>query len=317
MNRVRAALAALCLIVAAPLASAASLVSPYSQLVFFGDSLSDNGNVYALSGGLFPPAPYVDGRFSNGPVAAEYMAGALGLPLTDFAFGGAKTGTDINGNDNYRWDLGLNGTGMQAQVGLFAAGLGGASADASALYGVWGGPNDYFEAGLTPPESVANLMGIINDLYTLGARNFFIPNMPDLGLTAQFFGTAEQAFMTFVSQSFNALLDGGVMSLGLSLPDASFITFDTFNFVHEVFADPASFGFANLTEACLGSFACALDPGVQDGYLYWDGVHPTTAAHARLGLAFAEAVAVPEPGGLWLLALALLLPATGTRLRSR
>lgn len=282
---------------------AAALLSNYSQLIFFGDSLSDNGNVYALSGGQFPPPPYVNGRFSNGPVAAEVMADTLGLSLSDFAFGGAKTGPDANNNDNYRWDLGLNGTGMQAQVGMFATSLGGGSADANALYGVWGGANDYFEAGLTPPESVANLITIISDLYALGARNFFVPNLPDLGLTAEFVGTPAQGQMTFISQVFNSLLDSELLSLGLNLPDASIIGFDTFNFLRMAVGNPADLGFTNVTEACLDNLACVFDPAVQDTYLFWDGVHPTAAAHEALGLAFAESVAVPEPAVFGLLLL--------------
>src|SRR6266436_2748688 len=39
---------------------------PFSHLVVFGDSLSDTGNYYRLSGGS-PPAPYAGGRFCNGP----------------------------------------------------------------------------------------------------------------------------------------------------------------------------------------------------------------------------------------------------------
>lgn len=286
---------------------AAVMSGPYSQLVFFGDSLSDNGNVFALSGGAFPPPPYVDGRFSNGPVAAEYMADSLGLSLTDFAFGGAKTGLDVNGNDSFLWAEGLNGTGMQAQVGMFANALGGAPADPDALYGVWGGPNDYFEAGLTPDQSVANLMVVLGDLYSLGARNFFLPNMPDLGLTPSFLGTAEQGTMTAVSAGFNLLLDQALMSFRISTPDARVTTFDTFNFLRDVVADPASVGLAVVDAACIDSLACVLDPNEQSTYLFWDSVHPTTAAHQQLGLAFADAVArqVPEPSTALLSLLAL------------
>jgi phospholipase/lecithinase/hemolysin len=44
-----------------------------------------------------------------------------------------------------------------------------------------------------------------------------------------------------------------------------------------------------------------------DQYLFWDGVHPTAAAHRMLGDAFMAAV--PEPGGIALLLVALLAMA--------
>ncbi|MFN5117744.1 MAG: SGNH/GDSL hydrolase family protein [Cyanobacteriota bacterium] len=57
---------------ALPLPASAALAS-LNQLFVFGDSLSDGGNGGLLTGGAFPPAPYVGGRASNGPVAVEYL----------------------------------------------------------------------------------------------------------------------------------------------------------------------------------------------------------------------------------------------------
>lgn len=316
MSRLRQLFAAACMVVISQAGWGALMSSPYSQIVFIGDSLSDNGNVFAFSRGAYPPPPYVGGRFSNGPVAAEYMAEALGLSLADFAFGGAKTGPDALGNDSFLWASGLNGTGMQAQVNMYASTVGAAGADPSALFGVWGGPNDYFEPGLTPNQSVANLMVVLGDLYSLGARNFFVPNMPDLGLTAEFVGTPDQATMTTISLFFNQILEQSLISFTLALPDAQVMTFDTFGFLQGVVADPASVGLEVVADACLDSIACVLDPNTQARYLFWDGVHPTTAAHAQLGLAFAAAVAnrVPEPSSAVLVALAFgLLFANGLR----
>src|SRR5437588_8056906 len=77
-------------------ASPAANADKYRRLVVFGDSLSDNGNLFALTG--FPPAPYYMGRFSNGPVWVEDLAQYLDVPLDDYAFGGANTdATNING----------------------------------------------------------------------------------------------------------------------------------------------------------------------------------------------------------------------------
>jgi outer membrane lipase/esterase len=39
----------------------------YSNIFVYGDSLSDLGNIYAISGHTIPPSPpYYMGRFSNG-----------------------------------------------------------------------------------------------------------------------------------------------------------------------------------------------------------------------------------------------------------
>ena len=73
---------------------------PFNNLVLFGDSLSDIGNI-AAQPFINTPGPYYwNGRFSNGPVYAETLATGLGLPAlirstasggADYAYGGAKT----------------------------------------------------------------------------------------------------------------------------------------------------------------------------------------------------------------------------------
>src|SRR6516165_9035563 len=68
------------------------------NLVIFGDSLSDTGNVAIATGGAIPnPALYFQGRFSNGPIWVDALAQELGEPAVrpslagglDYAFGGA------------------------------------------------------------------------------------------------------------------------------------------------------------------------------------------------------------------------------------
>src|SRR5690242_16481672 len=61
----------------------AAPAAPFSNTVFFGDSLSDIGNVSQATP-IFPfvpktPGPYYwNGRFSNGPVYAESLTTGLG-----------------------------------------------------------------------------------------------------------------------------------------------------------------------------------------------------------------------------------------------
>ena len=71
----------------------------YSQIVSFGDSLSDTGNIFTSTGGAYPAAPYFDGNFSNGDIWIENLASSLGVAAptaslvggTNYAWGGART----------------------------------------------------------------------------------------------------------------------------------------------------------------------------------------------------------------------------------
>ena len=88
-------------------------ISSLSNLFSFGDSLSDSGNSKSVSqsakGFTFPPAPYNDGRFSNGPVAIEYLwqkfnpgstafknSLSPGNQGTNYAIGGSSSGLQNN-----------------------------------------------------------------------------------------------------------------------------------------------------------------------------------------------------------------------------
>ena len=71
----------------------------FTELVVFGDSLSDIGNASQATLGLVPGQFYSAGRFSNGPVYSELLSARLELgqlaPSSsdgkNFAFGGAQT----------------------------------------------------------------------------------------------------------------------------------------------------------------------------------------------------------------------------------
>lgn len=279
----------------------------YSQLIVFGDSLSDNGNLKALIG--IPGASYYQGRFSNGPVAVEVMAKQLGLSLTDYAYGGAQTG-----RGNLIGSL-LDGTGIQAQVEKFGSGLAAANqvADASALYVVWGGANDFLTGNAmrsqsTAVKAAAHLQDSIISLYQLGARDFFVPLLPDLGLTPSALHNEDpsgeySAIATSGSVRFNSFLTDDLQELQGSLPGVNIQSFDTLSFFRTQVLVRAAASF-NVTDACYSGSSAV--PGTMcsnpDQYVFWDSVHPTAIEHDELGRAFAQAVVVPEPSS-WLLLL--------------
>src|SRR6266404_1973870 len=85
--------------------AARAATSPYDAVYVFGDSYCDVGNIYAATNGAIPLSPpYFHGRFSNGPIWIEHVAGVWGLPMTasllggtDYAFGGAYVTVPGNG----------------------------------------------------------------------------------------------------------------------------------------------------------------------------------------------------------------------------
>ncbi len=62
-------------------------------------------------------------------------------------------------------------------------------------------------------------------------------------------------------------------------------TLDTYDLLDEIKADPAGFGFTNVSDPCwsgtftdpLSGALCSTDPSDQDKFLFWDTVHPTEA----------------------------------------
>jgi phospholipase/lecithinase/hemolysin len=262
----------------------------YTAVIAYGDSLSDNGNLFAATGQ--PPAPYWNGRFSNGPVTVEYLANSLHSPLLDFAWGGATTGVGNYSDHGTQTTFGAFGLpGMLPQV---AGTLGSVAPFAStSLFLVWGGPNDFLTNGFstaTADTAVADLLTIIGELKSVGAQHILVPGMPDLGLTPDFYGNpGATALSLYFNHELTTLLPNGV------------VYFNTFGFMHQVVADPSAYGFTNVNTPCFNGVSVCSNP---NQYLFWDGFHPTTAADTLLAAQFAGAV--PEPSTFLMLGTGLV-----------
>jgi cholinesterase len=268
--------------------------SSFSAVVVYGDSLSDNGNLFAASGQ--PGAPYFQGRRSDGAVAVEQLAVALGAPLLDFAWIGATTGIGNFADGGTPTSAGaFSLPGMQTEFlatqPLLAPYL------ASALFVVWGGANDFLSPSpldLTPAaiisRAVSDEVGIVNGLVGLGAQHVLVPGIPDLGLTPYFqsLGPLAAGQATAASAAYNA-------TLLASLP-AGVLFSDTFGLEHGLIANPGAFGFTNVTDPCFDGLTVCANPSQ---YLFFDSFHPTTATDGFAAQAFLSdvtpAAPVPEP----------------------
>ena len=305
---------------------------PFGELVIFGDSLSDTGNVFAQSGS--PPPPYFEGRFSNGPVWIEHVANRLGLKEdaaalllggNNYAFGGARVQPGLAAVPS-----------LTEQVGMYLGNVGVANPDA--LYVVVGGGNDMRDAfslaiqaqqlaaqGLFAEAQAAleqsteiatnavTLLGeIMGGLAAAGAGHILVANLPNLGLipSVSAFGAAAVVAATEASVAFNFGLAQTVGFLSSIFSDTSFISFDTFAFFNNLVFNPALHGFENVADACLTAAGVCADP---DKYVFWDGIHGTARTNQLFGSAAFDVLPVPEPATLTLMLIGLFGLRRATR----
>lgn len=263
-------------------------------------SLTNSTELSFLAPGIPLPSPIT--LDATGPVISPFFNGSLSSTGVNFAFGGAQTG--FQGSTEFGDLI----PGVLTQVGWFQNDLALAStaADPDALYVVWAGANDYWgadpgdDAALLTSNAINNLTAAVSQLYDTGARNFLVPNLPDLGRTPRGqISSAETQRLSGLSLNHNSLLDTAIDSLSL-LSDAQLFSLDAFDLFDQALANPAAFNYDNVTDGCLLVPTCLGNPAVQDGFLFWDDRHPTTAAHAELAnFAFATPTTapatVPEP----------------------
>ena len=245
---------------------------PISELYVFGDSLSDTGMVFRATGGMYPPNPtYFQGRYSNGRVWIEYVAESLHLSSKqthNFAYGGATTGSVGN---SYVPSL-LN------QVQTFTQTHQHTNPDA--LYVLWAGANDYLQGVSSATIPVKNVTTAINSLTDVGAKKILVANLPDLGQLPATRNSTNSANLSALTQGHNQGLRRSLKVLSQQHPDLEIVQLDANALYRDAMANPAAFNFTNVTSPCLSGDGTCSNP---DQFLFWDGIHPTAAAHRIIG----------------------------------
>lgn len=262
------------------------------NLVIFGDSLSDVGNTRSEIpfGNAEPIATAVgygsNGRFSNGPLWHEYLAAELGVENTansndggdNFAFGGARVDAD-----------GGPSTGFLRQTTDYLAREGDTPANPDSLFVTWIGGNDMRDlVGADDPaaaidQQLDTLMGSLGSLLDSGVTQLLVPNLADLGPIPENRGTEDEASATAVTQAWNAGLLSRLFDLNNSTT-ADIFFLDVFSLFTGILMDPEASGFTNTTGQCRSvSGISEVECAEADSFVFWDSIHPTTAAHAVLG----------------------------------
>ena len=291
----------------------------------------------ALQGVILPNIQYrftnnnLDG---SSQVWVEDLAGRLGLTLTPnrinpndvggtaFAEGGARVSNPLGiGYDPARL---ITTTPLTTQVDRLLALK--PTLDAGDLIFLWAGANDGLvqfsnvSTGTTTPTAalteLATEAGVVAQqvqrLRAAGGKYVVVALLPDLANTP--FGALITQGNPAGGQLLTALSDAFNNQALAAVPAAGAVVVDVNKLLADVIASPTKYGFnANS----LGATACGVNPsptGVgdfynsslttcfnanPDNYLFADGVHPNTQAHALFGqFAYAGLQAIAQAGAL-------------------
>jgi phospholipase/lecithinase/hemolysin len=253
-----------------------------NELYVFGDSLSDTGNMFKATNGVYPPSPpYFQGRYSNGPVWVEHLSNKLGLNNTkniNFAFGGSTT---TSGS--------LNGIpGVLAQVNSYTKSQ--KKLNPNALYILWSGANDYLFGATNTTSAITNLSNAVQSLLTVGAKTVLVANLPDLGKIPATYSTFYSSNLSAVTNQHNLELTKSIDSLQQKFGSGKkIIQLDVNSLYREAISNPAKFDFTNVTSSCLSNVTICSNP---NKFLFWDDIHPTTSAHRILADAALKAISI-------------------------
>lgn len=320
-NRLLALVFAACLL---PLASPAAAQARFESLVVFGTSLSDPGNAFALRGGtntppdydvdplLVPSSPYARGghHFSDGATWIEQYARSVGLAsnarpafassgakAANFAIGGARARSTGSGADLPEQVAAFLAQGKPSANALHVLEMGANDLrDALGAYVLaGGGTNGELAAGAVIQDALRSIGANMAQLYGAGARKFLVWNAPNLGLTPAIrtldAASPGAAFLADqLSQGFNAGLEGLVLADLARLPGIELYRLDIYGMLRAVVSDPAAFGLTNVKSACITPQSAPYHCKESKDYLFWDGIHPTTAAQGIIAQAAAAAL---------------------------
>ena len=308
----------------------AAAQSDYHGLVVFGDSLSDTGNKYYITGFANTPpysellefflvadGPYTRGglHHSNGATWIEQFARSRGLAgqvrpalrseggARNYAYGGARArpGLMIIPNENQH---------LPTQVGNFLADVNGV-APSDALYLVFIGGNDIFDAvvalSLDPTgttsstvltQAVTSVASEIGNLALAGATRFVVLNAPDVSLTPAI--TLVDAFISAgnpaippgaVTAAAATLSQGYNTALAAALSGAPGAQLvDISEAFRDLVLNPQDFGLGNSTDTCVTPEQPPYACRTPDSYVFWDGVHPTKVTHGIIADVVARAL---------------------------
>jgi len=244
------------------------------KVYIFGDSLSDTGNVFSASGGIYPPAPYYQGRFSNGKVWVEHLAAELGSP--------ADAEARLNGGRNYALGGSETTNTLTSQLTTFQIDLGFNQLNSADVCILWIGGNDILNGeSAVPADMIDRVENFIDTLMLRNARKFILVNLPDLSKLPPEIGTPNAAQTRARSIDYNTRL--ATLIAGINTQSGqSAVLIDIFSMFEEITAHPQAYGFVTSTQFAYDRGTGALVPNPHE-FIFWDDRHPTATTHRLIG----------------------------------
>lgn len=260
----------------------------FSKLVIFGDSLSDTGNLAAVT--LNFPYPFHANRVSDGPLLVDYLAAAYAssaapsLHLDDRSegFNFAVLGGNILGDD--REDL-------SAQVDAYLSRVNN-RADAQAMYFVLIGGNDLrdlraqsssAQALLRIDLIVRTLSVQLQRLIDAGATTLVVANVADIGrlpetLMRQAADPEISARATQYTRAYNESLQTELQQLRRSTVEL--VELDLFGAFNNLLANTSALGYRHTDVGCFELSGYSFHPDCESGrrfdrFVFFDNLHPS------------------------------------------
>lgn len=214
----------------------------FNQIIFFGDSLSDNGNLYSRLFGLIPKSPpYFNGRFSNGPTWAENVAAHYAqtenVISANFAVGSETTVLHNPAKGYLPYTLTMSVSDYLWRYTF--------SDKSQTLFVIWIGANDYLNGSSDIDNDTSVVVSAIKKdiekLISYGAKSFFLMNLPDLAKTP--FGQAQpyRDQLTLMTQAHNNKLAQMVQDIQANNKDVTIKLFDFNSQFSAMLADPDAY----------------------------------------------------------------------------
>jgi phospholipase/lecithinase/hemolysin len=264
----------------------------YKHIVAFGDSLSDHNNLHSY-------VPDAREAMTNGDVWIEYLSRELNATLDNNAFIGAMTRNHLKDEIQTLSDQDIiPQLGLIGQVDTYLTEQNVFNPDET-LFSIWIGSNNLIRYGRDTIDmsleekmvaaeqmisaAMADIGEAVTKLLAIGATQFIVMNLPDIGKSPWYSqGTPEEvAASSNLATSFNNALAYTINQLFMGKTGVKVYSFDMVQVMDELI-DKEIFPIIDDTYTVLDEGGYPTDETKEpaEDYLFWDGVHPTTKAHA-------------------------------------